>query len=149
MKKNVIILLLALLILIVICIVGIKINARKSKEVKYENRQYEQYLEAEIYGTDVVTLMNKAMSSNQKNQVVTDEKGLYINNHENSITMDIILITDEEKAETTTYKMEVIHKVGITEFLKNFNTTKFKCTKKEYHQETGRIAHIELSQQSI
>ena len=47
----------------------------------------------------------------------------------------------------TTYKMETISKVGITEFLKNFNTTKFKCTNKEYHKETEKISYIQITQQ--
>lgn len=76
-----------------------------------------------------------------------DEKGFYINNNQNSIQIDLVMITDEEKATTTTYKMEAISEVGITEFIKNFNITEFKCTKKEYHTQTGQISYIELTQQ--
>ena len=147
MKKNIVIVCLILIIVIIICIVGINVNSKTSNKIKQQNNEYEQYLESEIYGTDVVTLINKAISNNQNNSVPTDEKGLYIENEENSIKIDLVMITNEEKNETTTYKMETIAKVGITEFLKNFNTTKFKCTKKEYHKQTGKIAYIEISQQ--
>lgn len=115
--------------------------------MKRQNTTYEQYLDSEIYGTDVVTLINMAISDNETNQIEKNQKDFYINNNKNSINIDVILITDEEKQETTTYKMEAISKVGITEFIKNFNTTKFKCTNKEYHEETGKISYIELSQQ--
>lgn len=147
MKKSVIILSLILLIIIIICVVGLKINSNTSIGIKQYNQEYQKYLTSKIYGTDVITLINKATSSNEVNNVAKDEKGFYINNNQTSITIDIIMITDEEKQETTTYKMEAISKVGITEFIKNFNTAEFKCTKTQYHKETGRIAHIELSQQ--
>lgn len=146
MKKNVIIISLILIIMIVICLVGINANSKTSKAIKQQNSEYELYLQSEIYGTDVVTLINKAISSNETNKVTKDEKGLYINNNQNSINIDLVMITDEEKNETTVYKMEAISKVGITEFIKNFNTAKFECTKKEYHKETGKISYIEISQ---
>ena len=148
MKKNVIILSFILLFIILICIVGIQVNSKMNNGIKQQNRQYEQYLNSEIYGTDVVTLINKATSNNETNDVAKDQKGFYINNEKNSIMIELIMITNEEKEETTTYKMETISKVGITEFIKNFNTTKFKCTNKTYHKETGQIAYIELTQQS-
>lgn len=147
MKKSVIIISLILLIIIVICLVGINANSKTSKAIRKENSEYEQYLNSEIYGTDVITLINKATSSNENNNVEKDEKGFYINNNQNSIKIELIMITDEEKQETTTYKMEAISKVGITEFIKNFNTAEFKCTKTEYHEETGKISYIEISQQ--
>ena len=147
MKKNVIILSLILFIIIVISLVGIKANFSTSKAILKQNKQYEQYLENEIYGTDVITLINKATSSNETNNVTKDEKGLYINNNLNSVLIDLVMITDEEKGETTTYRMEAISKIGITEFIKNFNITKFECTKTEYHAETGKIAYIQLTQQ--
>ena len=148
MKKNVIIISLILFVIIIICIVAINFNSKTSKVIKSKNNEYEQYLTSEIYGTDVITLINKATSSNESNNVLKDEKGFYINNSQNSIQIDIVMITDEEKQETTVYKMEAISKVGITEFIKNFNTAKFVCTKKEYHKETGQISYIEITQQN-
>jgi len=147
LKKNVIILSLILLIIIIICIVGINLNSKTSKSVLQQNSEYEQYLNKKIYGTDVITLINKATSSNETNKVLKDEKGLYIENNQNSIKIDIVMITNEEKNETTVYKMEAISKVGITEFIKNFNTATFKCTKTEYHNQTGNIKYIEIMQQ--
>ena len=146
MKKNLIIISIILLIIIIICYVGIKVNSRTSNLTKRQNVIYEQYLNYEIYGTDVITLINMAISDNETNKIEKDQKNFYINNNKDSINIDVILITDEEKQETTTYRMETISKVGITEFIRNFNTTKFKCTNKEYHKETGKIKYIELSQ---
>lgn len=147
MKKSIIIISTFLLVTIVVCIVGININAKNNNVARQQNKQFEDYLSNEIYGTDVVTLINKAINNNENNNVLKDEKEFYINNNQNSIQIDLVMITNEEKQETTTYKMEAISKVGITEFIKNFNTAKFKCTKKQYHTATGKIAYIELSQQ--
>lgn len=147
MKKNVIIISLILIVIIAICVVGINANSKTSKVIKQQNSEYEKYLTSEIYGTDVITLINKAISSNENNNVQKDEKENYVNNNQNSIQIDLIMITDEEKKETATYKMEAISKVGIAEFIKNFNTAKFKCTKTEYHEQTGKIAYMEISQQ--
>ena len=129
------------------CFTAIKVNIKRKGTELQKNKQYEDYLKNEIYGTEVVTLINKAVNSNEENNVTKDEKGLYINNHRTSIIIDLIMITDEEKEETTSYRMEKIYNLGTNEFVKNFNTAKFKCTKIEYHEETGKIAHIELSQQ--
>lgn len=147
MKKNILIISLILVLIIFISILGININSKTRRVAMHQNKEYEQYLKDEIYGTDVITLINKATSSNETNKVTKDEKGLYIDNNKNSIKIDIVMITDEEKQETTVYKMEAISKVGITEFIKNFNIAKFKCTKTEYHKQTGKIKHIEITQQ--
>lgn len=125
----------------------LNVNIKINKVSQMKNNEYEKYLSENIYGTDVITLINKAISDNEENGINKNEKGFYINNNQNSIQIDIVMITDEEKQETTAYKMEAISKVGITEFIKNFNTVKFKCTKKEYHAATGKIAYIEISQQ--
>ena len=148
MKKNVVIISLVLIVIIIICVVGIKVNSKVSNITLKENEEYEKYLKDRIYGTDVVTLINKAISNNETNNITKDEKGFYVSNNENSITIDIVMITNEEKEKTTTYKMETIYKVGITEFIKNFNTAEFECTKKEHHSQTGKIAYIEITQRT-
>lgn len=148
MKKTATIISLILLIVVIICTFLIKLSTRTSKAVFNENMVYEQYLNGTIYGTDVVTLVNKAISNNENNNITKNEDGLYINNDQNSVTIDLVMITDEEKQETATYKMEKIYNYGMTKFIRNFNTAEFKCTNLKYHEQTGRIAHIELTQQN-
>ena len=148
LKKHIGIIIFIFIMIILICFVGLHMNVQQKKNILQDNQQYEEYLADEIYGTNVVTLINKAMSNNEKNHVVKDEKGFYRNNNQNSILIDVVMITNEEKEETTTYKMEAISKVGVTEFIRNFNTVTFTCTKKEYHKQTGKIAYIELTQKT-
>lgn len=146
MKKNVLIVCSILLIIIIVCVTFISMNSKKLAVVKQENKEYEQYQKQEIYGTEVITLINKAIDDNQKNKVQTDETGKYIDNETNSIIIDVVMITNEEKNQTTTYRMETINKVGIGEFIANFNTAKFKITNIQYHKQTGKIKHIEITQ---
>lgn len=148
MKKNIIILFFIFLIVIIVCWIGLRTNMQNKKNIQLENEKYEQYLKTELYGTDVVTLINKAINSNEENQIEKNQEGLYIHNDSNSILIDLVMITNEETGETTSYKMEAISKVGVTEFIKNFNTVKFECTKKEYHTQTGKISYIELTQKT-
>ena len=117
-------------------------------EKSQNNKEYEQYLNKEIYGTDVITLINKAINNNTKNNIQKDENQNYIPNDENSINIDIVMITNEEKEKTKTYRMEKISKVGINEFIKNFNTAKFMITQTQYHSKSGKIKYIQISQQN-
>ena len=146
MKKNIVIISLILLIIIIICFIGIWNNSKRLLMQKQENKEYEQYLNKEIYGTDVATILNKAMNSNKQNSL-EQKDGKYIENDTNSIIVELVMITNEEKEKTKKYRMETIEKVGINEFIKNFNTAKFKITKMEYHKKTGKIKYIEISQQ--
>lgn len=149
MKKNTLAILGTLIIIVILIIVKINMNSKEHTMIKKQNSEYEKYLKDEIYGTDLITLINKAINSNESNDVEKDEKGNFINNNLNSINIDVVMITDEEKQETKAYRMEAISKVGISSFITNFNTVKFKCTKLEYHKNTGKIKYIELTQQTI
>lgn len=105
--------------------------------IKQENEYYEYYFEKEIYGTDVISIINKAINENEQNGIPKNEKGHYIENGENSIKVEIkMLITNK------TYPMEEIYKNEITKFVENFNFIKFKCINIEYHKNTGRISKI-------
>ncbi len=146
MKKNLIIISAILLSIIIICVIGIWNNLKKITLQRKLNNEYEQYLNKDIYGTDVATILNKAINSNKQNGL-EQKDGKYIENDTNSIIVELVMITNEEKEKTKTYRMETIDKVGISEFIKNFNTAKFKITRIEYHEQTKKIKYIEISQQ--
>lgn len=148
MKKNVLIICTILLIIIIISVTFISINAKKIAMNQQANQEYEKYLNQDIYGTDVITIINKAIDSNQANGVAIDETEKYIPNEENSIIVELKMITDEEKNQTTTYRMETIDKVGINQFIANFNTATFQISKIDYHSKTGKISNITIEQQN-
>ena len=126
-------------IFIIICMVYtflIDLRAEK-QEIEKDNMQYEQYLNQEILGTELATLISKVVDQNERNNIQKDEKGYYINNGETSIKIDLKMTTIDK-----TYPMEEIYNNKITSFVENFNFVSFECTSIEYHKKTGRISKL-------
>ena len=92
MKKFVTII---ILFIVIICIIIYAYYNYKTEynNINMQNVKFENYYEKEIYGTDLATVINMAIDNNRKNEVMQDEQGIYINNQENSINIQI-KITD-------------------------------------------------------
>lgn len=141
MKK--VILILLSIIIIVVSIIGIKYYSYmiEQNNVKKENAEYEKYKDQEIYGIDLATLINMTVNKNEKNEIPKDDKGIYIQNEKNSIEMEIYILDNE-----TTYKMESFYNAGTEQFIQYYGNIKFKCSKIEYHKNTGKIKYILFEQ---
>ena len=143
MKANKILVVLIILLIIIICSVYLlRINNRTEKlNIKRYNQEYEQFLNKQINGTELATLINKAINQNEKNKIEKDEKKHYIENEENSIKIDVkISYTDE------TYSMEEFFNNDTSEFVKFFSEENFKCTNIEYHKSTGMVSKMFFTQ---
>ena len=83
--------------IIIICIISyIFINYKANYNVaKISNLEFENYLNKELYGTDVSTLINRAVDNNEKNSVQKNNKGIYLNNDKNSINIEIGMKDDD------------------------------------------------------
>ena len=137
---------LAIFFLIVIIIIAgisyIYINYKTQyNETQQENRIYESYENKEIYGTELTSVINKAIDSNKKNNIQKDENGKYINNDNNSINIDIKMLDDDK-----TYSMEIIYNGSMDNFVQFYSEIKFKCTKLEYHKSTKKIKYMLFEQ---
>lgn len=141
MKKSLLLLISILLIIIFIALSFVLKNRNIQAQILNYNKEYEYYLNKEIYGTEVATLINKVTEQNEKNKILKDKDGYYVDNKENSIKIYLNMITIEK-----TYPMEVIYKNDTQNFVKNFNTILFKCSKIEYHKKTGKVATIIFEQ---
>lgn len=140
--KKLMLLMIVSISIVIFCIMGLLVTLRtNNSEIQKANQEYEYYLGKEILGTEVTTLINKVINQNEKNEIEKDEKGYYIDNGEDSIKMDLKMITIER-----TYQMEDFYNNDINQFLANFNTVKFKCTGIEYHKKTGKISKITVEQ---
>lgn len=140
--KNSLLLICIPLAIILFSVCGLLITKNTTNRlIKKENSEYEYYLNKEIYGTEVTTIINKAINQNENNRVQKDENNYYIENDENSIKIEIKMITTGK-----TYPMEEIYNNDITRFVQNFNLVKFKCTVLEYHKKTGKIRKIIFEQ---
>lgn len=143
MKKIIVVFLIIFLIIITILSVSLIENSKNLNNIQNANKKYEEYLNKEVFGTDVITIINKATNQNLKNNIEKDEKGMFIENKTNSVKVEIEMINESKK---TTYQMETIQNVGIDGFIKNFNLIKFKCKNIEYHNDTKRVSKVVFEQ---
>lgn len=132
-------------LIIIVIVVGISYMYLNSKASYYQtkklNMEFESYYNHEIMGTDLTTIINKAVDSNQNNNVFKDEKGKYINNDNNSINIDIKMLDVDE-----TYSMEIFFNGGMEKFVEHYGTIQFKCTQIEYHKETNKVKYMLFEQ---
>lgn len=141
MKK--IILILLAIVIIIVSIIGIKYYSymtERSILIK-ENAEFEQFKDKEIYGIDLATLINKTIDKNERSKIAKDENGNFISNNQNSIQIEIYIVDNEK-----TYKMESFYNVGIEKFIQYYGNIKFKCSKIEYHENTGKIKYMLFEQ---
>lgn len=133
------------IILIIVTIIIVAILLFSYNYIQYENKQVDvmkfnkaflDFNRNNLYGTDITTVMNKAIDNNEQYKIKKDESGLYIPDELFSTKIYIILEKEGSK-----YPMEKFYKVGIKEFTKYFGELNFECTKVNYH-ENGRISEM-------
>ena len=141
MKKYVLIII--TIVLAIVAVVAYKIYDYKvtQNEANNNNKSYNSFYGQEVLGTDVATLINKAIDSNEKNSVAIAEDGTYIDNGTNSINIDI-KFKDLDKP----ISMERIDELDSIKFVQNFGGFSFKCTKIEYHEKTGNVKYMYFEQ---
>lgn len=136
--KNTFLIVLAVIFIIICLTCTFLINIRAEKiELKKENAEYEEYLNKEVLGTELASLISKVIDKNEKNNVQKDNKKYYIDDDNNSIKIDLKMTTIDK-----TYPMEEIYNNEMTSFVQNFNLIKFKCTSIEYHEKTGKVSKL-------
>lgn len=137
MKKTLLLISIPIAI-ILFSVIGLLITKNTTNRlIREENSAYDYYLNKTIYGTELTSIMNKAINSNEQNNIEKDNKNYYIDNNNNSIKIEIKMLTTNK-----TYPMEEIYNNDMTKFVQNFNLIKFKCTSIEYHKNTGRVKKL-------
>ena len=129
-------------ILIVCAIFAMYISYKSNYNMsKKSNLAFEKYLNEEVYGTDLATVINRAVDRNEKNEVTKNNKGIYQNNDENSINIEIKMLDDD-----SVYKMEKFYNDGIQNFINYYGNIKFKCTDIKYHSATNQVKYMLFEQ---
>ena len=105
------------------------------------NAEFEKYYQKNIYGTELTTIINKAVDENSKNKVEKNEKNQFLDNNTNSINIDIKII-DTNKI----YSMESFYMSGMEKFVQYYGSIKFKCTKIDHHKSTNKIKYLYFEQ---
>ena len=140
MKKFVVFLI--VILVIISCIAYIYLNYKANfYDARNQNMQYENYLDKEIYGSELASIINKAVDNNVKDKVSKDGNGIYQDNQTTSINIQIKILDND-----TTYNMETLYNGGMDNFVKYYNQIKFKCTKIEYHEKTNKIKYMLFEQ---
>lgn len=112
-----------------------------NKNAQKENAKFELYINQEISGSDLTTLINKAIDYNQQNELEKDNKGQYIDNQDNSLNIDIKFLDND-----STYNMQKIYTGGMDTFYSYYKDIKFKCNEVQYHKSTGKVKYMLFEQ---
>ena len=137
MKKTLIIMLILFVAILAAVSIAVVDLQQTGKQVKQFNQIFEEYKDKSLLGSEVASLINKAIDNNEKNQISKNDKGIYQEDGKYSVQ---ILVKLEKEGEYFT--MERINALKITEFVKNFSLQDFKCTGIEYHKETKRVSKV-------
>ena len=116
MKKIIWIIIAILILIIAVLVVKINDNMQKSKIVSAFNEQFETiYKDKNIYGADVLTIINKAIDNNNSYNIKKDENGNYIEDDNYSLKIELILLSEDEdgKLKEVKYPMETLEKARI------------------------------------
>ncbi len=142
MKKSIFVILTILFIIVIVTSLYIH-NAQKLENIAIKhNQQYEEYCNKEILGTDLISLINKAIDYNEKNNVEKQENTIYyINNNTNSIQITVKFIENDK-----IIKMENIAEKQTENFIKFFATATFKCNDIQYHKQTKNVQSMYFEQ---
>ena len=131
----------AIAIIVLSILYGYFTYKKNSDTILSQNAEYERYLNKEIYGADLATIINKVIDNNETYAIDKDNKGKYIDDNKNSIKMDIKIIDNE-----TIYDVETIYNGEVENFIRFYNTVKFKCTDIKYHKETHKVKYLLFEQ---
>lgn len=101
------------------------------------NQQYEKILNKEITGSELVSIINKIINSNEENQIKLDKNERFKDNEENSIQARI-----KFKDSDQVFYIEQIYNNDIKKFIQLYSISKFKCTSIEYHKKTKLIKSL-------
>lgn len=132
-------------IVIIICVIAISkfYELRDSKlQIDDFNLKYEKYLDKEITGREIATIINQAVDDNEQNYITKDKNGKYIQDDEKSINIEV-KITEFKKEQI--YEMEKLYNGGMDEFVKYYGSINFKCIQIEYNSK-GRVKYMLFEQ---
>lgn len=140
MKK--IIIFFAIIIIIICGISYLYLNYKANYNIsKKANLEFENYLNEEITGTDLASVINRVVDNNTKNEVEKNNKGIYLNNEKDSINIEIKMMDND-----SIYQMETIYNGGIENFVKYYGKIKFKCIDIKYHNSTNKVRYMLFEQ---
>ena len=135
MKKNVIFIISLLFIIVIFLITSYNKEKVKKNSILKFNLGYENYNKDDLNGLDIITLINRATSNNEKYGIKKNDENIFILDDEYSIEIYITF-------NGISYPMEKINNSDVNTFIKLFADVNFCCTDIKYHKKSGRIASM-------
>ena len=127
-----------ILLLIIGAAIGYSLNNKiKNKDIDNYNDSYEEYLNLDIRGSTLVSLMNRAINQNEKNNIEKNNDGEYIENDEDSLKIYIKFVDRD-----TIFSFEKINSLGMDQFASNFSASLFRCYKIDHHESTDLVSRM-------
>lgn len=142
MKKILILIIVISITLVSIVFVKYADYSRKKTKIKSINNEYLAYQNSDIKINTIVSLMNKAIEQNKKNNIEQDENDEFKENDTDSIK---IYLKTESNNETVKIPMERLilnEKAGVEKVEYAFSDLIFKAVDIEYHSKTGQIKSV-------
>lgn len=133
MKKYLKFFIIIIAILFFICFNYIKYRIANNRRISF-NMYFINNYEKEISGTEMASIINKYINENENNSILKDENGLYIDDKENYIEIQIKFKDNEN-----TIKFEKIYNAGVSKFVNLYSDAKFKLKKVEFHNKSNRV----------
>ena len=140
MKKILIIILIAVVTAIAIFSGRYIELAKKKSEINKINNEFLAYKKSIVKINKIVTLMNRAIDINNKNNIEKDENGIYEENNTNSIKVYLKVKSSDSKMEME--RLMLNDKAGVEKVEYAFSDLIFEMTNVEYHQKTGQVKSI-------
>lgn len=108
--KNKILLILIIFMCVLLVVAYYVYSYRNSiAESQKMNREYEQYQNSQMLGSELISLINKTVDVNTDLGIEKDQDGLFIDNEENSIKIYVNFVYEDDYK---TLEMEKIYNNG-------------------------------------
>lgn len=142
--KNKILLILTIFTCVLLVVAYYVYSYRSSiAESQKMNREYEQYQDSQMLGSELISLINKTVDVNTDLGIEKDQDGLFIDNGENSIKIYVNFVYEDDYR---TLEMEKIYNNGAENFMKVYSTASFKCTEFTKHEKTNNVKSLTFTE---
>lgn len=143
MKNRFFVLLTVFLIILCFSIYLIYNYRNNALEMEKNNQAYKECYGKQILGTELISIINKTIDFNEKNEIKKDWQGIYIEDNEKSIKIYIDFLY---KDDYETIEMEKIANKGMESFRKTYSSASFKCTEIGYHEKTNNVKYLKFTE---
>ena len=142
MKNKILLILIFMCVLLVVAyyVYSYRNSIAESQKM---NREYEQYQNSQMLGSELISLINKTVDVNTDLGIEKDQDGLFIDNEENSIKIYVNFVYEDDYK---TLEMEKIYNNGAENFMKVYSTASFKCTEFTIHEKTNNVKSLTFTE---